>query len=172
MIVTGPSSMNVSVSSTVWFTCSANDVFSILWYVNGKSIESIPDLDDDLIVDENGTVLTSTNEFEVHEGLDTDLLNNSMITCLGYCFLANGSVMFSGQSTPALLLIQGKICSKDDIRKYVCASRECLGLIPSGRWRGTEVYFGAALTLDYYCHTFDLHIFPKRLSRYLPVSFM
>ena len=50
--------------------------------------------------------MTSTMEVKLKEDLDIGELNSSNVTCFGYC-LENGRVVFSEESIPALLLIQG-----------------------------------------------------------------
>ena len=107
LIVSGPSSRNVSVGGTGMFTCKASDVNSILWFVNDHSIDSITNLDDDQIIHNNGSVFTSTMAFEIHESLDINPLNSSKITCLGYCFITKAKFVWTDQSAPAVLLIQG-----------------------------------------------------------------
>ena len=99
--------MNLSINGRVSFTCSVCDAVDILWRVNDASIDKIPGLDDDHDYQISANVLTLTVNIEIHQGLNTDYLNNSIITCSGYCFQENGNVLFSEQSTPARLLLQG-----------------------------------------------------------------
>ena len=106
LIVSGPSSINVSDGGTGVFTCQARDVNSILWNVNGRPIDTIEKVDDDQIIRNNGSSFTSTMAFEIQESQDNNL-NNSNISCFGYCLLTDNKFEVSEESAPALLLIQG-----------------------------------------------------------------
>ena len=125
-IIANPSSKNMSLNGRASFSCSALHVVYIFWQVNYMSIDSIPDLADfyffwqvnymsiDSIPDlvdfydfqTMGNVSTSKLEIRVH-GLETNILNNSVITCVGYGLLEGDIVWFTNSSTPARLLIQG-----------------------------------------------------------------
>ena len=105
-IIANPTSKNVSLNDTASFNCSASNVDYIFWQVNYTSIDKIRNLDDSYDYETIGNVSTSKLELKLHQDSNTNILNNSVITCYGYG-LPEGTVWFTKSSTPARLLIQG-----------------------------------------------------------------
>lgn len=107
----GPDSLNVSILDYAQFACTASNVDTILWLVDGNAIETIPNLVDEQESHSqvNTTITKYYIKFLIGRDLDYTLLNGSIITCKGleYAGSQSTSVKFSNSSSPATLLIEG-----------------------------------------------------------------
>lgn len=106
-IISNPASLNVSVNSYASFNCSTENVDSLFWLVNNVIIDGIKNLDEEHTIQQNGSIVIYTIKIQIKPSLDFNLLNNSLITCAGYGLIGSNSIVYSANSYPALLLIQG-----------------------------------------------------------------
>ena len=80
----------------------------VAWQLNMSTyIDEIPSLQYNTVEQMIGSQLFCTLTMQITSNLNINILNNSMITCLGFTKLVGGNVRASNYSSPALLQIQG-----------------------------------------------------------------
>lgn len=108
-LTSGPSSLNVSVNSLAMFSCIASNVDLVVWFMNESTINCIPNLIEEQTppVNLDETTAEYNMSFSMNDSLDLGLLNNTLVTCVGFKQQKYGIEEATAPSPPAVLLIQG-----------------------------------------------------------------
>ena len=98
VVLSSPSAVNVSLGSTVMFTCAAQQVHFLNWFINGSlNAEHNPFNGVQRVLSQNSTVIAKELQLEA-----TLLLNQSEVSCLAGNI--HGQLVSSSR---AQLLVQG-----------------------------------------------------------------